>query len=158
MAKLRRCRGDATQPTGKGNKVICHVCNDRGAWGSGFVKALSARWSAPETDYRQWFKNGEAEDFRLGSVRLIQVEPDIWVANMIAQYGTRPKGNTPAIRYEFLEECLKQVAHQAIQLEATLHMPKIGSGLAGGDWNKIKRIVEVVLTQAGVCGTFYELP
>jgi O-acetyl-ADP-ribose deacetylase (regulator of RNase III) len=36
--------GDATAPVGEGQKLIVHVCNDIGAWGAGFVLALSKRW------------------------------------------------------------------------------------------------------------------
>ena len=35
--------GDATAPIGKGNRIIAHVCNDIGAWGAGFVLAISKR-------------------------------------------------------------------------------------------------------------------
>lgn len=36
-------KGDATCPQAKGVKIICHVCNDIGGWGKGFVLALSKR-------------------------------------------------------------------------------------------------------------------
>ncbi|RYD76612.1 MAG: Appr-1-p processing protein, partial [Verrucomicrobiaceae bacterium] len=39
--------GDATRPEGDGARVICHVCNDIGGWGRGFVTALSKRWKGP---------------------------------------------------------------------------------------------------------------
>ena len=35
---------DATAPTAIGNKIIVHICNDIGAWGKGFVMALSKKW------------------------------------------------------------------------------------------------------------------
>ena len=48
--------GDATNPTGNGNKIIVHICNDIGGWGKGFVMAISKRWKQPEHQYREWFK------------------------------------------------------------------------------------------------------
>jgi len=39
--------GDATAPKADGPKIIVHVCNDVGAWGRGFVVALSRRWPEP---------------------------------------------------------------------------------------------------------------
>jgi hypothetical protein len=36
-------------------------------------------------------------------------------------------------------------------------MPKIGSGLAGGDWNKIERIIIEELVDKGVKVFVYEL-
>lgn len=56
--------GDATDPRGDGQKIIAHVCNDIGAWGSGFVVALSQRWAAPERSYRGWHDAGDG--FHLG--------------------------------------------------------------------------------------------
>src|SRR5690606_12743464 len=42
------------------DKHICipHVCNDIGAWGSGFVVALSKFSRAPEEKYRKWHTTG----------------------------------------------------------------------------------------------------
>ena len=42
--------GDATRPEGDGPKIIAHICNDVGAWGKGFVLALSKRWNTPRSN------------------------------------------------------------------------------------------------------------
>lgn len=89
--------GDATLPPRDQPAIIAHVCNDSGGWGRGFVLALSKRWAQPEADYRAWAK---APDFGLGRTRLVQVEDDLWVANMVAQRGTRSKHGVPPIRYD----------------------------------------------------------
>lgn len=48
-------RGDATVPCkSDGIRIIAHICNDCGGWGSGFVVAISRRWSEPESQYRKW--------------------------------------------------------------------------------------------------------
>ncbi len=46
-------KGDATSPIGDGVKLIVHVCNDIGAWGAGFVLALSKKWITPEKQYKR---------------------------------------------------------------------------------------------------------
>lgn len=46
--------GDATDPPRDRPGIIAHVCNDIGAWGKGFVLALSRRWKQPEQDFRAW--------------------------------------------------------------------------------------------------------
>lgn len=71
--------GDATAPEGDGPKIIVHVCNDIGAWGAGFVMALSRKWEAPEREYRALSK------YRLGKVHLVAVEKNLHVANMIGR-------------------------------------------------------------------------
>jgi O-acetyl-ADP-ribose deacetylase (regulator of RNase III) len=64
--------GDATAPIGTGHKIIAHVCNDIGAWGAGFVLALSKRWPQPKAEY---LKIRPA--LALGLVQLVQVEKEI---------------------------------------------------------------------------------
>jgi O-acetyl-ADP-ribose deacetylase (regulator of RNase III) len=83
MKEIKYIEGDATQPQGKENKIIVHVCNDIGGWGKGFVVAISKRWPEPEQKYREWYKSGE--NFELGNVQFVQVEDNLWVANLIGQ-------------------------------------------------------------------------
>jgi O-acetyl-ADP-ribose deacetylase (regulator of RNase III) len=139
-------KGDATQPTVKGVKIIAHICNDMGAWGAGFVLALSKRWLQPELSYRRI----RQADRKLGIVQLVNVGADadgkvIYVANMIAQHGVRPEIEdnvpVPPIRYDALATCLSKLRDDAIQYEATIHMPRIGCGLAGGDWTMVEKII-----------------
>jgi O-acetyl-ADP-ribose deacetylase (regulator of RNase III) len=65
-AKLRITVGDATAPEGDGAKIIAHVCNDIGAWGKGFVLALSRHWSAPEEAFRKWASGAGESPYELG--------------------------------------------------------------------------------------------
>jgi hypothetical protein len=44
MAMIYYAKGDASKPIGAGPKMICHITNNRGGWGAGFVLALSKRW------------------------------------------------------------------------------------------------------------------
>ena len=84
MAKVNYITGDATNPQTNGKKIIVHVCNDIGGWGKGFVMAISKRWREPEHQYRQWFKSND--NFSLGQVQFVQVEEELWVANLIGQH------------------------------------------------------------------------
>lgn len=86
---VRYLQGDATRPVGQGPRVIVHVCNDSGGWGKGFVLALSKRWGGPERSYRAWHAGEGQTPFELGGAQFVQVEPDLWVANVIGQRGTR---------------------------------------------------------------------
>jgi len=142
MIEIQYLKGDATRPVGNGQKIICHICNDIGAWGAGFVLALSKRWSEPEAVYRRNLA------LQLGSVEIVPVEDDISVANMIAQRGITRMGfddaDEPPIRYEALRACLTQVNDIAYRSKATLHMPRIGCGLAGGEWSQVQDIINEV--------------
>ena len=138
-ADITYVKGDATAPVGDGPAIIAHICNDAGAWGRGFVVALSKCWSAPEAEYRWWHGR---EGFALGKIQLVTVAPVMWVANMIAQHGKRRRGGPAPIRYEALEQCLTAVTIVARTRSAEVHMPRIGCGLAGGDWSNVGPLVQ----------------
>lgn len=132
MGKLHYLKGDATSPQAKGNKIIGHICNDLGSWGKGFVLAISKRWAEPEKAYRLWYRERAKNNFALGAMQLIQVKPDVWVANMIGQRGMKIGSNGIPVRYGAINEALAKLQLSANQLNASVHMPRIGCGLAGG--------------------------
>jgi O-acetyl-ADP-ribose deacetylase (regulator of RNase III) len=152
--------GDATQPIGDGPRVTVHVCNDVGAWGAGFVVALSRRWREPEAAFKAWYRNRKRSTelpFELGSVQFVAVADQLWVANMIGQRDIRrSRAGEPPIRYEAIATCLGHVAEFADANQATVHMPRIGAGLAGGDWSRIEAIINETLNAVDV--TVYDLP
>lgn len=157
MADIHYIKGDATCPQGKGAKIIAHICNDRGGWGKGFVVAISKRWPEPEEAYRKWHQEQSQNDFALGSVQFVQIDKYIWVANMVGQHGMTAQRGTPPIRYEAVDECLEKVSEKAKELRASVHMPRIGCGLAGGKWEEIEPIIKRRLSEMGVPVTVYDL-
>ena len=141
--KIRYLKGDATDPSYDGSyKIIIHICKDIGAWGKGFVLAISRRWTEPEQEYKARYRDREAREFGLGKVQFIAVEPNLEIANMIAQRGLKTNEDGPSIRYDALEEGLNRVAERASTRNASVHIPRIGCGLAGGNWGKVCRITE----------------
>ena len=153
MAGITYLKGDATCPQARGAKIICHVCNDAGGWGKGFVLALSARWAEPEAAYRAWYATGTG--FALGAVQFVQVERYIWVANLIGQRGTKTGSSGPPVRYDAIATGLQQVGLKALEFGASVHMPRIGCGLAGGQWAKVEPLIQQHLCEAGVAVTVY---
>lgn len=156
-ATIRYVRGDATAPQGKGVKVIAHVCNDLGGWGKGFVLALSRRWPEPEAAFRHWHRERAKNDFGLGAVQMVQVEPYVRVANMVGQRGIRTGRSTgPPVRYGAIDSALAALAGHALALGASVHMPRIGCGLAGGRWELVEPLVTARLVDQGVPVTVYD--
>jgi len=150
--------GDATHPEGESPKIIVHVCNDIGGWGAGFVLAISRRWKQPEHQYREWHRIGGPLPFELGQVQFVEVEPRLWVANLLGQRGIRREGGKPPVRYDAIRVGLARVADFARKRGAGVHMPRIGCGLAGGEWSEVSRMVEEELTSREVPVTVYDLP
>jgi O-acetyl-ADP-ribose deacetylase (regulator of RNase III) len=88
----------------------------------------------------------------------VQVEPKVWVANMVGQHGLRRAEGKPPIRYEAVEAALATVANRATVLAASVHMPRIGCGLAGGSWDEVEPIICRTLCSKGVQTFVYDLP
>ncbi|MDH5034681.1 MULTISPECIES: macro domain-containing protein [Chryseobacterium] len=145
MKTIQYLKGDATVPQAKGIKIIAHICNDIGGWGKGFVLAVSKRWEEPEKEYRNWHRFRSKNNFALGEIQLVQVEKYIFVANIIGQKGIKTGSNGVPVRYDAIEKALEKLSNEALLLNASVHMPRIGCGLAGGKWEEIEPIIERTL-------------
>ncbi len=148
--------GDATAPViTTGNVFIPHVVNTNGGWGKGFVLALSQRWAKPEADYRQWHKTGIGvttyANFELGQFDLSEtVANGPEVIHLLAQEGYKSAANPVALRYDALEKALSRLGTYCIGKEkASFHMPRIGTGLAGGNWAEIEKIIQRTIEPYG---------
>ncbi len=140
MNKINYKDGDATCPHGNDNKIIVHVCNNVNAWGAGFVLAISKKWPHIKNEYRTLFNENNIPE--LGTVQFVVAEKKIVIANMIAQDGIG-RSKIP-IRYDAVEKCLCQVRDLAKKYNTSIHMPRIGCGLAGGNWDEIEVIIKRV--------------
>ena len=160
MTKINYVKGDATSPTGDGYKCICHICNDIGAWGAGFVLALSKKWKGPEADYRYY---ASKKDTKLGSMHVCTVEENVCVVNMVAQHGIGWDRGVPPISYDALAVCLEKVAEFILvgdtksTLKGSVHMPRIGCGLAGGEWPAVEVIIIDKLCRLNIPVFVYDL-
>lgn len=159
--------GDATRPHGHGRRLIVHVNNDRGGWGRGFAVALSRRWAAPEARYRQWHRSGRATcpitgrqaPFELGEILPVVVEPGLAVVNLVGQHDTVPgPDGSPPVRYQAIRQGLVRVRELAEATGASVHAPRFGAGLAGGDWSRIEALICDELVDHGIDVVVYDLP
>lgn len=145
--------GDATLPQSEVPTIIAHSCNDLGVFGAGFVVALGKRYPLAKSSYLEWASNKKFENipFQLGEVQFVNVsqDPVLWVANMIGQKGIGFKKGPP-VRYEALHEGLGKVAKFAKNINAEVVMPRIGSGLGGGDWSIVEKLIEQTLIKSGI--------
>lgn len=163
--QLREIPGDATRPTGDGPAAICHVANDAGRWGAGFVRALDRTFgpAAAQHPYRAWYRDGNhpaaSGPFALGQVQAVTVDParPLQVVSMVAQHGVGRTQGRPPIRYRALASCLDRVADLCLQSGADVHAPRFGTGLAGGSWPVVRALILGHLCRRGVDVTVYEL-
>lgn len=60
--------------------------------------------------------------------------------------------------HDALRTCLAKVARKALETNASVHMPRIGCGLAGGKWEAVEPIIREELVSKGVSVIVYDLP
>lgn len=152
---LKYVEGDATLPMAGGHRILVHICNDVGAFGAGFAKAVAEKWPAVRNDYKLWYRS--QNDFKQGSIQPINVKSDLMVVNMIAQEGLISKDNPTPVNHESVKQCLNKVMLLAKSNGSSVHMPRIGTGLGGSSWNQIEPIIIESLVNKGINVTVYDL-
>lgn len=89
-------------------------------------------------------------------MQFVEVEPEFWVANLLGQSGIRRERGRAPIRYRAIREGLERVAVFAQERGASVHMPRIGCGLAGGVWEEIEPILTETFVEKGIAVTVYD--
>ena len=151
--------GDATEPqVSDGLKLIAHICNDIGLFGSGFAAAVMRKWPHVREKYLIWHGNNGSEPFEAGRIQVVKVDKSLFVANMIGQNGVRSAANPVPANLEAIDNCLAKIAcfmscYRTIkyftnipaainEFDITLHMPRIACGLAGQTWDNIEPLIK----------------
>lgn len=60
------------------------------------------------------------------------------------------------VRYEAMDTALGRLADKAAELNASVHMPRIGCGLAGGEWSRVEPLIAERLVRWGIAVTVYD--
>lgn len=162
---IQYLKGDVTKvrenfPEGK--IVIPHVLSETGAFNAGVAGCIRNKWPKAYDHwhlYLQMWHLTEGFDIHpWGETNVCLVEKDLYIANMCAQIGLRSNKNTKALSYAFLEMCLDDLkdwtwensGFRWISQSYSIHMPRIGCGLAGGKWDKVEPIIQKCLGEYDV--------
>ena len=118
---------------------IIHGCNSRGVMGSGVAKAMREKYPDAYKDYIFKYNNYGLE---LGAI-IVSVQPDKKVIhNAITQQDYGRDSSRVYVSYWAIAEVFRKINSQGIK---EIALPKIGAGLANGDWNVISAIIENTL-------------
>lgn len=133
---------------------ILQGVNAQGKIGAGLAKSIIKTWPDVKHHYMQNYKNG-GDFLFLGSHHFVFCtdevnlrKEELWVVNMVTQeyYG---RDGFLYFSYAAFETALvntiriinKNAKSSFIDTPKTIHFPKIGCGLAGGDWEVVKEII-----------------
>lgn len=132
---MKTVKGDLIEMAQNGEfDVIAHGCNCFCKMGAGIAKSIKQHfWDAYEADLKT--KIGDME--KLGTCTSAQIG-DLVVVNAYTQYDH--KGRGVKVDYDAVQNCMRLIAEN--YPDARIGLPKIGSGLAGGDWDRIQQIIE----------------
>jgi len=136
---MRTIQGDLIELAKAGQfDVIVHGANCQCTMGAGI--AVGVRSSFPEA-YEADLKTAKGDRAKLGSISFAEISSGdrrLVVVNAYTQFHYR--GSGVRVDYEAVRSALREVKKRFTGLR--IGYPKIGAGLAGGDWTTIAAIIE----------------
>ena len=132
-------------------EVIAHGCNCAGGFGAGIAAVIARIHPNARSEYLKKFKK---EGWTPGQVQMVAIGNNKFIANCGTQKHYLPRGRD-LFEYEAFKDVCKTLKKHCLEKNLRLALPKIGAGLAGGDWNRILKIMEEELD--GVVVRIYEL-
>lgn len=126
--------------------IIVQGCNMQGVMGSGVAKAIRSEWPEVFTEYRRRYETPHGLD--LGEVIWYTTPKGKLIGNAISQkyYG---RDGSKYVSYDAIDTIFQLINHYAKTNNVpAIAIPAIGAGLGGGDWNIIKTIIELRMTDA----------
>lgn len=164
--------GDLIEYAKKGMfDVIAHGCNCLSTMGAGIAPQMASSFGCDKfkmellgpdvtklgnIDY-QTFVLGENSIWSLEDAKNNQDEPELIVVNAYTQhmYGKNHKdGVSMPFDYEAFTICMRKMNEKFRGKH--IGLPMIGSGLAGGNWNRIESIIESTLYNCRVTVVKYQ--
>ncbi len=145
-----------------GADLLCHQVNYHGVMGAGVALAIASKL-LDQQQYGAYVNQCELFGrSALGTIQFLTVKresadaPIQYVANLFCQDGYY-QADGSLTDYEAMRICLQQVERFALNCACvngrplTVALPKmIGCGLAGGDWEKVMRIISRVFEASPV--------
>lgn len=154
---FKTVHGNVLAPAGSGLKIICQLVNDQAKlWGGGVARASAKKYPIAQQEFSHWITQIPKKE-RLGRVHFAKVEGGVTIASLVAQEGYGASA-IPRIRYAPLGKAFSAVAEFANELNASVHMPRIGAGQSGGVWDTVEEIIHETLISKGIHVTVYDLP
>lgn len=158
---MNRIGGDLIQLAKEGKfDVIAHGCNCMSTMGAGIAPQMAKAFGCDRfemelggrdinklgnIDY-QTFVLGEKTIWSLEDAKNNRNEPELTVVNAYTQYNygrNHKDGATAPFDYEAFTLCMRKI--NSIFGGKHIGLPKIGAGLAGGDWDRIEKIIDAEL-------------
>lgn len=144
---MKITEGDLIQKALDGEfDMIVHGCNCFCTMGAGIAKSIKA--SFPEA-YKADRATPKGERKKLGTCSYAIIKKsnsELIVVNAYTQFDWRGRG--VKVNYEAIRKCMKWIKKE--HSGKRIGFPKIGAGLAGGNWTLISSIINEELSEEDV--------
>jgi O-acetyl-ADP-ribose deacetylase (regulator of RNase III) len=151
--------------------VIAHGCNCHSTMGAGIAPQMAKAFGCDRFSMELWGSDvnklgnidyqtvvlGENTIWSLEDYKNNRNEPELIVVNAYTQFNygrNHADGDAKPLSYEALTLCMKKM--NVLFAGKHIGLPKIGAGLAGGDWEKIKGIIQRELRDCQVTVVNYK--
>lgn len=132
MPIVNTVKGDLLKAT---EPFIAHGCNCRGVMGAGVAIAIAKRW--PEV-FKLYQDIHIERGLQLGSIHYIPTnDTNQVVINCMTQ---ETFGTGRQVSYDAVDACFQKI--NSTFPRRRIAIPMIGAGLAGGNWEVIRRIID----------------
>ena len=131
--------------------VITHGCNCLCNMGAGIAPQMVKEFGVDQYNLESFTRRGDIN--KLGQIEwFIEREGPIpFVVNSYTQFSygkNHTDGVSKPLDYDALTLCMRKINHRFNGKR--IGLPQIGAGLAGGDWNRIKQIIQTELKDCDV--------
>lgn len=120
--------------------IIIHGCNCFCTMGAGIAKQIKEKFpEAYEADKRT-ISGDKSKLGKFSFSLVVRDDVSFFVVNAYTQYDYG--NNKTNVDYVAIRSCFKNIRTSFYLPELKIAYPKIGCGLAGGDWEKVRKIIE----------------
>lgn len=157
MGQYNEVRGDLITLAKRGDfDVITHGCNCRSIMSAGIAVPMNHHFDCSQFP----MELSGPSIMKLGNIewqnKIIyddgKNKKSVWVVNSYTQ--NHPRVDLKPLDYEALTLCMKKINAQFSGKH--IGLPQIGAGLAGGDWNRIKKIIQDELKDCDITVVIYD--
>lgn len=130
--------------------IIAHGVNCRGVMGGGIALSVATRWPTVKDAYFKKVANTLDPNALIGHVQIVDAQDGLKIANCFTQadYGKE----RIYVSYDALDECMRHLA----KIDVPIHVPMIGSGLAGGVPAACREIIRAAFIARPDCCLYYQ--
>lgn len=115
LGKTKLVKGSILTPENAGLRFVLSVNNTAGKSENPLFPLFDKKWKQVKSESKGWY-NTRTGAYKLGAVRELAVQSDVWVINMLCQ------NDNIVTDVKALEDCLKKVCAMAKYERATIHV------------------------------------